>query len=136
MNESYLLAVDGSLRLGMTDHHIIANQTYLGSFHSDPVYYMFSLSTFPAVIENGDTSIYFEVYEVNGPIMDRLNRLNSYNAGTKVDNFYDLKIIETPYGEAQAYFFNKKINENNSIVLCGDWVKYFNKKNNKTNLNK
>lgn len=126
MEELHLLAVYGDLREGCSSHNeILKHQTRIGDFDSEPIYSMYSFTTFPALVKNGNTSIKMEVYEITDRILNRLNRLQTYEKGKEVDNFYNIETIDTPYGEAKVYIFNQKVT-GKALISTGDWVAFKN----------
>lgn len=114
-----LIAVYGTLRKELGNHSIIAKAVYLGNFSSYAGFTMYDIGAFPALVNNGCTSIEFEVYAVNKDEAEAVDRLEGFN-GPKSYNHYEKGIISTPYGKAYYYYY-KRAPENTAIVLSGDW---------------
>ena len=125
MNKKYLVSVYGSLRKTMGNHnYYLLNSEYKGTFTTEPEYTLHSLSAYPGLKLNGNTSVVMEVYEVDEDTLKNLNRLEGYYPGEK-STFYDRIEIDTPWGKAFTYIYVNKLSKD-SIVESGDWVKYKN----------
>ena len=78
--KKYLVAVYGSLRKKQSNYEYhLSNSTYKGTFTTEPEYTMHSLSYYPGLKLNGNTSIVMEVYEVDEKTLTNLNRLEGYH---------------------------------------------------------
>lgn len=123
-----LIAVYGTLRKGCSNHRVIEKGVYLGNYESKPIFNMYSLGDhYPALKLNGNTSILFEVYEIDDVNLKSVNALEGYaennDSNGKYPNYYDRKIIQTPYGEAYIYIFEGEISNYNKVE-SGDWKEY------------
>lgn len=124
--KKYLVAVYGSLRKKQSNYEYhLSNSTYKGTFTTEPEYTMHSLSYYPGLKLNGNTSIVMEVYEVDEDALKNLNRLEGYYPGEK-STFYDRIEIDTPWGKAFTYIYVNPLSKD-SIVESGDWVEFKNK---------
>lgn len=118
-----LIAVYGSLRKGLHNHsYHLGNAEYLGEFKTEPVYSLYSLSSFPGLKENGNTSVTMEVYAVTPEEEKSVDGLEGYTPG-ETATFYDKKPISTPFGEASVYTFVRDISDR-PLVKDGDWKNY------------
>ena len=121
--KKYLVAVYGSLRRGMGNHqYYLSSSEYKGTFSTEPEYTLHSLSYYPGLKLDGNTSIVMEVYEVDEETLKNLNRLEGYYPGEK-STFYDRIEINTPWGKAFTYIYVNELSKD-SIVESGDWVAY------------
>lgn len=119
----YLVSVYGSLRKTMVNHHYyLSDSEYKGTFPTEPEYTLHSLTWYPGLKLNGNTSVIMEVYEVDEDTLKRLNQLEGYNPEKKSD-FYDRIEINTPWGKAFTYIYVNELSKE-SIIESGDWVKY------------
>lgn len=132
--DKYRVAVYGSLRKDLSNHkRHLENSKFLGIFDSNPSFTMVSLGGFPGLLENGSTSVKFEVYEVDKKNFNSIRRLEGFNNTNPELGMYREKSIHTPFGESTIYIYNvdneKKYLERmkNSIVKGGDWKSYLNK---------
>lgn len=94
--------VYGSLKQGYGNHPLIKDSVLLGECLTKPIYTMYSLGAFPAVVLQGNTSITGEVYEVDDDTFARLDRLEGY------PDFYDRTMIDTDHGKAWMYFLERE----------------------------
>ena len=123
--KKHLVACYGSLRRGMSNYqYYLSNSEYKGTFTTEPEYTLHSLSAYPGLKLNGNTSIVMEVYEVDEETLKTLNRLEGYYPGEK-STFYDRIEIDTPWGKAFTYIYVNELSKE-SIVESGDWVMYKN----------
>ena len=121
--KKYLVACYGSLRRGMSNYqYYLSNSEYKGTFTTEPEYTLHSLSAYPGLKLNGNTSVVMEVYEVDEDTLKNLNRLEGYCPGEK-STFYDRIEIDTPWGKAFTYIYVNELSKD-SIVESGDWVLY------------
>ena len=120
-----LVAVYGSLRRNMHNHYALGKSKYIGTFNSQPIFTMYSVSgKYPAVIKEGSTSIIIEVFEAEDDVQKKLDHLEGYSEDLdKEDNYYNKETIETPYGEAFIYYFNNDVS-NFETIESGDWVSW------------
>ena len=126
MNERSLVFVYGSLLSGgagqkegaFGNHRVIEGAKFLGEHVTEPIFTMISLSAFPGVIENGNTQIIGEIYEITDEIFARLDRLEGYPV------FYGRQQIATAYGHAWIYLLPSTYKGTHPIVPNGDWRKF------------
>ena len=121
--EKKLIFIYGSLLSGGSgkaegafgNHRVIEDAKFLGEHVTAPEFTMISLSSFPGVVENGETAIIGEVYEVTDAIFASLDRLEGY------PSFYGRKQITTAYGNAWIYLLPKSYLTNYSKIESGNW---------------
>ena len=124
--KKYLVGVYGSLRKSMSNYqYYLSSSEYKGTFSTEPEYTLHSLSYYPGLKLDGNTSIVMEVYEVDEETLKNLNRLEGYRPG-ETSTFYDRIKINTPWGKAFTYIYVNKLSKE-SIVESGDWVGFKNK---------
>jgi len=119
----YLVALYGSLRKGGVSHHIVANQIFLGSFDTEPIYDMYVFGLYPVLIRDGNTSIRMEVYDVSEEIYKKLETIRQHNDETQETELFEKSLIYTPYGLATTFFSSLKVS-NKVKVSSGDWLDY------------
>ena len=118
-----LVSIYGSLRKTMSNHqYYLSSSEYKGTFSTEPEYTLHSLSYYPGLKLNGNTSVVMEVYEVDEDTLKNLNRLEGYRPG-ETSTFYDRIEIDTPWGKAFTYIYVNELSKE-SIVESGDWVLY------------
>ena len=124
--KKYLVGVYGSLRKSMSNYqYYLSSSEYKGTFSTEPEYTLHSLSYYPGLKLDGNTSIVMEVYEVDEETLKNLNRLEGYRPG-ETSTFYDRIKINTPWGKAFTYIYVNELSKD-SIVESGDWCEFKNK---------
>jgi len=125
-SKKYLVAVYGSLRKKQSNYeYYLSGSKYKGTFSTEPEYTLHSLTYYPGLKLNGNTSVVMEVFEVDEETLNTLNRLEGYRPNEK-STFYDRIEISTPWGKAFTYIYVNELSKE-SIVESGDWVAYKNK---------
>jgi len=127
-----VVAVYGSLRKGMGNHRLLANQTFLGETKTVEKYAMYSLGGFPKVSLEGDkvSQIVVELYEVDAPGLARLDMLEGYN-GEGQRNFYDRSPIQCEDGNLALIYHIEDKGRQPEVVPDGDWVKFVHARGNR-----
>lgn len=124
--KKYLVAVYGSLRKKQSNYeYYLSSSVYKGTFSTEPEYTLHSLSYYPGLKLNGNTSVVMEVYEVDEETLNTVNRLEGYRPNEK-STFYDRIEINTPWGKAFTYIYVSELSKE-SIVESGDWCEFKNK---------
>jgi gamma-glutamylcyclotransferase (GGCT)/AIG2-like uncharacterized protein YtfP len=125
-NKKYLVSVYGSLRKKQSNYEYhLSSSIYKGTFSTEPEYTLHSLSCYPGLKLNGNTSVVMEVYEVDENTLETLNRLEGY-APNRESTFYDRIEINTPWGKAFTYIYVNELSKD-SIIESGDWNEFKNK---------
>lgn len=116
-----LCAVYGSLKKGYSNHNMfLGRATYIGKTITNPKYTMYSLGGFPGIVEKGNTAIHLEIYEVTESEDKNIESLEGYRKDSPESSFYLKKEINTEFGKASIYIFNKKSDEL-PIIETGNW---------------
>lgn len=122
-NSRVLACVYGTLRQGYGNWSRILkdNSTLLGTYQSDPQFTMYNTGGFPIVIDQGDTAIEYEVYEItNRETVERMHRLEGCTGiPDHEQNWYDIQPIETPHGRAYMYIMHEE--QNLPVIESGNW---------------
>lgn len=114
-----LVAVYGSLRMGLHNHGVLGNSEFVGLFRSKPEYTLHSLrGGFPGLKMEGEDSVVFEVYSVNEEIARDVDGLEGYSPGGN-NTFYDKHQIKTPFGIASTYEYQP---DTDTRLLHGNWT--------------
>lgn len=114
----HIVAVYGSLRKGLHNHHLLKQADYLGMDYV-PNFDMFSMGGFPYLKPSStDKVTTIEVYSVTDSEFARLDCLEGY------PHFYDRKKISTKYGDAWIYFIDNP-NPSQLEVTSRDWKTYY-----------
>ena len=121
MEKIELVAVYGSLRKGFHNSHYLEGCKCLGEFDTNPIYDLYAVcSSFPGLIEKGNTSIRMEVYSTSNKVREQIDRLEGYDADNKDKNHYNKIVIDTPFGKAFTYIYNHSTVRFPKIE-SGDW---------------
>ena len=111
-----LVAVYGSLKRGLGNYALLRESEFKGGLKTAPEFTMYDLGAFPGIMPNGNTSITCEVFEVDEPTFETLDRLEGY------PNFYDRMKIDTEWGEAWIYFLaHDRYRHNDDVIRTGVW---------------
>ena len=125
--ESFLVAVYGSLRKGLGNHGVLGTTSeFLGEIKTKAEYKLFDLGYYPGLKRDGDTEVVMEVYKVTPSILGSVNRLEGYTEGREA-TFYDRDVIPTPFGSAYTYIFVPPVDSRDE-VKSGDWKAYYESK--------
>ncbi|HEX8586123.1 MAG TPA: gamma-glutamylcyclotransferase [Allosphingosinicella sp.] len=117
-----LISVYGSLRKGLSNHRVIQDSEFLGTFQTEPIYSLHPLGNYPGLKENGSTSITMEVYAVDEKTADRVDGLEGYS-DSRPATFYDKKPLETPFGMSSVYIYVNELPAHTAIE-SGDWKEF------------
>ena len=112
--ETFLLAVYGSLRAGYFNSPRLRHSEYLGDIKTDAKYTMRDIGGYPAILPRGETAIHCEVYRVNRRAFMSIGRMEM-SAG------YEIKAINTKYGKACLYVYAYDDVANCREVIDGNW---------------
>lgn len=118
MKKKIRVAVYGSLMKGLSNHKFLKNSDYIGTFYSLPNYSLYSITYYPGLKLNGNTSVKFEVYKVTPEVLQELDQLEGV-----AQEYYVKHTMETPYGLACVYIFNREVDER-AIIKHGDWAEH------------
>lgn len=107
--EKHLVFVYGTLKRGGRLHDALRYANFLGVHSTDPVYAMYTTNDLYPYICDGNSVVHGEVFEVDDENLRYLDRVEGY------PDFYNRKLIETPWGDAWVYYINVK------FIKSGSW---------------
>ena len=111
------VAVYGTLLSNCHNNGWLRKAKLVGEFWTEPLFDMFSIGTFPYIMENGNTSVKMEVYEYTDEDVEiGLDEVEGVNRG-----LYQKGSIMTPHGKALLYISKKTFNDNDPRIISGDW---------------
>lgn len=113
----HLVFVYGTLRRGGSNHYLLTDSDCMGSHQTDPLYTMFRLGQFPAVVPRGETSIVGEVYKISDEVFGLLDELECY------PGVFSRQVIATPAGASWIYLYNRLVGTDH-VIAAGDWLRY------------
>ncbi len=107
--------VYGSLKKGFYNHKLLKDEgaIFIDNFISEPIYSMYSLGWYPAVVEGGDTPIFGEVYEIGD--FTKLDKLEGH------PKWYRRELIKTHVGDSWMYLFKNILPPVAKKCLNGAW---------------
>ena len=109
-----LVFVYGSLKRGFYNHGLLENSEFISEYKTGANFTLLDLIAYPAVLNEGTTSIKGEIYRVNENTFKQLDQLEGY------PRFYDRIVIETKMGNAWMYILQE--NKNHPVIESGEWV--------------
>ena len=112
--------VYGTLRKGMSNHHLLKDSKYLGEFRQNVGFDMVDLGAFPALVPySGEfpLPVTLEAYEVDDSTLQSLDRLEGY------PSFYNRKLINVKDINGYVYYLNDN-KYNYKHIKNGDWLEY------------
>lgn len=114
-----LIAVYGSLKQGYHNHGVIEGSRLLGQDHLTG-WDMYNLGAFPGIIA-GEGTIHVEVYDVDQETALRVDALEGYRESNEKSSFYVRKTVQTQYGMASLYVFNKDLSGAKQVIGVAKW---------------
>lgn len=75
--------VYGTLKRGGSNHHLLAGQKFIAVAHTEPVYKLYTLGNYPAMVDAAQDgrSIEGEIWDVDEPCLGRLDKLEGLDEG-------------------------------------------------------
>lgn len=122
--------VYGTLMDGEPNHVFLGKSPKLGAGETKPIYTLYDLDAFPAMVFGGNTSIKGEVYEVSQEVLEGLDFLESYNSKIPENRLYNRQLIFIKLRDrdiaALAYFLDEVPisfigGPPEPIIPSGDW---------------
>lgn len=121
-----LVAVYGSLREGLHNHHVLNGADMLDTGEIEG-YNMYSLGAYPALVpvDTPTCPIKVEVYEVNEPTFIALDRLEGY------PTFYNRDVVDVVCEDGSVmpcwvYYMRRNLADHQQ-VMNGDWKDFLEK---------
>lgn len=91
-----LVFVYGTLLAGEPNHRLLDGCPCAGAAVTEPVFRMLGLGGFPGIVPGGRTAIRGEVYLVDGPVLEALDRLEG------APTFYRRERMKVTIGKVRA----------------------------------
>ncbi|MDI9223812.1 gamma-glutamylcyclotransferase [Pantoea sp. EA-12] len=108
------IIVYGSLRRKQGNSHWMTNAQWLGD-HQIEGFDLYNLGHYPGVVE-GAGKVCCEVYRIDASTLGELDALRTKNGE------YKRQLIQTPYGTAWLYVYQRSI-AGRTRIASGDWLK-------------
>jgi gamma-glutamylcyclotransferase (GGCT)/AIG2-like uncharacterized protein YtfP len=103
--------------LRLHNHHLLSGSKFIGAIKTAPEFTMYDLGDYPAVIENGSSIIYGEVYKISSNSLSELDNLEGY------PDLYNRILIELLFDFVWMYVLNLPIEEDMPVIKSGRWLK-------------
>jgi gamma-glutamylcyclotransferase (GGCT)/AIG2-like uncharacterized protein YtfP len=124
-----LVFVYGSLMRGFHNYRLLVrgNAHYLGRAETRPEYSLIDLGPFPGLIESGTTRVRGEVYDVDGPTLAHLDRLEGHPKFYQRKHValarrpHQLRLPEAASRVVWAYFLPNEEYGHRPLIMTGDW---------------
>jgi gamma-glutamylcyclotransferase (GGCT)/AIG2-like uncharacterized protein YtfP len=115
-----LVAVYGTLKRGLRNHHWLDGADFLGAdcLTSATLY---DLGPYPAAKREPSLGIEVEVFRVDARLLAGLDRLEDYRVRTPRHGDYDRLIHATNFGPAWLYLYNRQV-AGCPVIREGPWL--------------
>ena len=112
----------GTLRRGFHNFRLLEDSKFLGNATTAPEFTMLHLGGFPGIVRGGETTIHGEVFEVDEPTLQRLDRLEGH------PNFYRREETAVTLEDGNElpvslYVLPERWRDHKSIIPSGVWGK-------------
>lgn len=130
MEEKFLVGIYDQYRSDGIDNNIMLPTLCkrIGSYTTEPLHSMYDLGAdeIVATLNDGQTSIKIEVWEITKQALTKLERAYNYFSELEKDlQDYDKKEIVSPYGKIIVYSYNGHIvNKDLYEVINGDAIEH------------
>lgn len=115
-----LVAVYGTLKRGMANHHWMVDSRFMGDDWLVNVV-LYELEEFPAArLEQSDGEIHVEVYDVSKEILAVLDKLEEVDQETPEMGLYRRAQCDTRFGVAWIYLYNGAV-DGFPKLKAGSW---------------
>ncbi|MDO8910113.1 MAG: gamma-glutamylcyclotransferase family protein [Pseudohongiella sp.] len=115
-----LVAVYGTLKRGLSNHHLMQSAQYLGEDYLDSIT-LYDLGPYPGAKAELSAGIVIEVYAVDALQLGVLDELEDYNAAAPEQGMYNRKLFPTKFGEAWVYLYNPAV-DGLAAQRRGSWL--------------
>ncbi len=113
------VAVYGTLKRGCSNHAVLAGAILLGEEVLSQIT-LFHLGDFPGAVVMPSTGVQIEVYELDASQLTKLDALEEYVPESPEISLYVRDIIQTRYGAAWIYLYQKDV-AGYPVITHGNW---------------
>jgi len=114
-----LVAVYGTLKRGLRNHHWLDGADFLGGDRLTSAT-LYDLGPYPAAKLESSQGIEVEVFRVNARLLTGLDRLEDYRVRTPREGDYDRLVHATSFGPAWLYLYNRPV-AGYPVIREGPW---------------
>lgn len=115
-----LVAVYGTLKRGLRNHHWLEDADFLGEDRLTSAT-LYDLGPYPAAKPEPSLGIEVEVFQVDARLLAGLDRLEDYRVRTPREGDYDRLIHATRFGPAWLYLYNRRV-AGFPVIREGAWL--------------
>ena len=114
-----LVAVYGTLKRGLRNHHWLEGAEFLGCDRLTSAT-LYDLGPYPGAKPEPSRGIEVEVFRVDARQLADLDRLEDYRVRTPAAGLYDRAIYATAFGPAWLYLYNRPV-AGHPAIRQGGW---------------
>ncbi|QFU02035.1 Gamma-glutamylcyclotransferase family protein ytfP [Halomonas sp. THAF5a] len=114
-----LVAVYGTLKRGLRNHHWLDGAAYLGEDRLTEAT-LYDLGPYPGARLEPSRGITVEVFRVDARLLAGLDRLEDYRVRTPREGDYDRLVQATAFGPAWLYLYNRPV-AGYPVIREGAW---------------
>ncbi|MGP4842956.1 gamma-glutamylcyclotransferase family protein [Marinobacter sp. 1Y8] len=115
----YLVAVYGSLKRGYNNHRLLRGARFVGNDRLACLT-LYDLGSYPGAKLEPSRGVVVELYRVNEAGIRKLDLLEDYRPSDPARGLYDRRQLNTRFGPAWVYLFNRPVKGRRRIVR-GSW---------------
>ncbi len=119
------VAVYGTLKRGCSNHTALAGATFLGEDVLSQIT-LFHLGDYPGAVLLPSKGVQIEVYELDASRLATLDALEEYVPGSPDNSLYVRDLIQTRYGDAWIYLYQKEVADC-PVITHGNWCDHPNR---------
>lgn len=102
------VGVYGTLKKGHSNHHVLSNAQFVGRCKLDQIT-LYDIGPFPGAKLRPSDGVEVEIYDVTNKVFAQLDQLEGYNWKARKAGEYDRLQLETPFGPAWIYIYNRGV---------------------------
>lgn len=109
------LFVYGTLRQGQAAHGLLRGARFVAAVRTPPQFTLLDMGEYPALLEDGTTSVAGEIYEIAEALLRELDRYEEAPA------VYQRVLRQIAGHEVWVYLLPQRHAANHATIECGDW---------------
>ncbi|WP_110668069.1 gamma-glutamylcyclotransferase family protein [Salinicola halophilus] len=114
-----LVAVYGTLKRGLRNHHWLANAEFVGA-DTLTTATLYDIGPYPGAKAEPSNGVEIEVFRVDAGRLKALDRLEDYRVRAPKRGTYDRAVYRTAFGPAWLYLYNPDVS-GYSAIRAGGW---------------
>lgn len=114
--ERVLLFVYGTLMRGESAHALLGpTARFIAEAYTEPRFTLLDMGEYPALVEGGTTAVRGELHEIDGELLDALDRYED------VPELYERRTLRLGDRNALAYVMHAHLGLGLGAIASGDW---------------